>query len=83
MGRITVGTGQLIQGFDQAVVGMAVGEKKTVTIAPEEGYGVRNEEMIVDLPKSTKKLDFQLKSMTQVRTFYEFLKRKCVENQIS
>ncbi len=51
--KFTVGAGQLIQGFDTAVVGMNVGDKKTITIEPEQGYGIRNEEMVVELPKDT------------------------------
>lgn len=35
----TVGAGQVIPGFDAAVVGMKTGETKTVTLAPEEAYG--------------------------------------------
>lgn len=35
----TVGAGQLIQGFDEAVIGMRVGDKKVVTIPPEKAYG--------------------------------------------
>ena len=50
--KFTVGAGQLIKGFDNAVIGMTAGEKVTVTISPEEGYGVRNEELMVELPKS-------------------------------
>jgi len=46
----TVGSGALIKGFDKAVVGMVKGEKKTVTIEPEEGYGLRNEELYVEIP---------------------------------
>lgn len=34
-----VGSGQLLRGFEEAVQGMAVGEKKTVTLPPEEAYG--------------------------------------------
>lgn len=49
----TVGTGQIIRGFDEAVVGMAVGETKTVTMAPEMAYGPRQVELIVDIPKDT------------------------------
>lgn len=49
----TVGTGQIIRGFDEAVVGMTVGQKKTVTIPPEQGYGHRQVELIVDIPKDT------------------------------
>ncbi|MBK6949517.1 MAG: peptidylprolyl isomerase [Haliscomenobacter sp.] len=47
-----VGAGMMIEGFDQAVIGMEVGEKKTVTIAPEEGYGPRFEEMVMEFPKA-------------------------------
>ena len=35
----TAGGGQMIQGFDEAVIGMKVGEKKTVTLPPEKAYG--------------------------------------------
>jgi peptidylprolyl isomerase len=47
----TVGAGMLIKGFDQAVLGMEKGESKTVTIAPEDGYGARSEEAFVDIPR--------------------------------
>jgi len=49
----TVGTGQIIRGFDEAVLGMAVGDRKTVTIAPEMAYGPRQLELIVDIPRTT------------------------------
>ena len=42
----TVGAGQMIAGFDAAVDGMEVNEKKTVTIPADEAYGQRNEAMI-------------------------------------
>nr|WP_294907339.1 peptidylprolyl isomerase [uncultured Lacibacter sp.] len=47
-----VGAGMMIKGFDDAVVGMAVGDKKTINISPEEAYGERNEQMIIDFPRS-------------------------------
>ena len=46
-----VGAGDVIDGFDEAVVGMAVGESKTVTITPDKGYGDYNPEMLVDMPR--------------------------------
>jgi len=38
-----LGTGQVIQGFEDAVRGMAVNEKKTFTLEPEAAYGHRDE----------------------------------------
>ena len=49
--EFTVGAGQMIKGFDDAMPGMNLGEKKTINIAPEDGYGPRNEEAIIEFPK--------------------------------
>ncbi len=46
----TVGAGQVIAGFDEAVKGMAVGEKKTFRLEPEEAYGERSEDLIITVP---------------------------------
>ncbi len=43
---VTVGEGEVIPGFDQALLGMSVGETKEVVIAPEDGYGERMEELV-------------------------------------
>jgi len=51
--KFTVGSGMLIKGFDQAVIGMKAGDKKTVVIEPEQGYGLRNEAMFVEIPRSS------------------------------
>jgi FKBP-type peptidyl-prolyl cis-trans isomerase 2 len=37
--EFTVGAGQMIQGFDEAVVGMKVNESKNIVIPPEKAYG--------------------------------------------
>lgn len=47
-----VGGGEMIQGFDAAVVDMAVGESKTFTIEAEDGYGQRREEMVFQIERS-------------------------------
>lgn len=49
--EFTVGSGQVIKGFDDALVNMAVGEKKTVQIPVGEAYGDRREDMIVQYPR--------------------------------
>lgn len=48
----TVGGGQMIKGFDIAVDGMELNEKKTVTIAAQDAYGEHKEELIQQIPKS-------------------------------
>jgi len=40
--KFQVGAGQLILGFDQAVVGKEVGDEFNVTLDPKEAYGVRD-----------------------------------------
>lgn len=45
-----VGAGQVIDGFDEALVGMAVGDKKTVHIPVEKAYGLRNDELLMTVP---------------------------------
>jgi len=49
--EFTVGAGQVIPGFDNAVLGMKVGEKKTVTIPVDEAYGPRRDEQIVEISR--------------------------------
>lgn len=49
--EFTLGGGQVIAGFDEAVAGMAVGEKKNVTVPVDKAYGPRNEELVIAAPK--------------------------------
>ncbi|WP_416899928.1 MAG: FKBP-type peptidyl-prolyl cis-trans isomerase [Minwuia sp.] len=44
--EITLGEGRVIPGFETAVEGMEVGEKKTVTLPADEAYGAHNPELI-------------------------------------
>ena len=44
--NFTVGSGQMIAGFDNAVIGMEVGQTKDVTLSPNEAYGERNEDAV-------------------------------------
>ncbi len=46
----TLGQGQLIPGFENGLMGMAVGEKKTIEINPSDAYGEVNEGMIQEVP---------------------------------
>ncbi len=49
--EFTLGSGQVIVGFEEAVTGMKSGDKKTVNIPAEKAYGQRNEEMILQAPR--------------------------------
>jgi peptidylprolyl isomerase len=50
--EFTVGSGQVIPGFDKAVEGMAVGDQKKVRIEAEDAYGEPSDQMIQEVPKS-------------------------------
>ncbi len=47
----TVGSGQMIKGFDAAVRGMKIGETKTVTIPYDQAYGAYDPSLVQILPK--------------------------------
>ena len=50
--EFTCGAGQMIKGFDAAVVDMQVGEKKTVHIPAAEAYGERRNDLMQTVPVS-------------------------------
>jgi peptidylprolyl isomerase len=54
----TVGSGKMIRGFNDAVVGMATGETKNVTLSAEQAYGPHNPEAIQLVPKHAFGEDF-------------------------
>lgn len=45
----TAGAGQMIAGFDAAVMGMAVGDTKTFRLSPTEAYGERSDDLIIEV----------------------------------
>jgi peptidylprolyl isomerase len=49
--RFTIGNGQVIAGFEQAVVGMNTGESKTTKIPVDQAYGPRRDDMIVTMDR--------------------------------
>lgn len=52
--EFVVGSGQMIQGFDEAVVGMRKGETKKITIPPEKAYGLPDPTRVISSPRETK-----------------------------
>lgn len=51
--QFVVGTGQVISGFDDAVRGLAVGEKRTVRLEPAQAYGEHRADRMVTVPASS------------------------------
>ena len=48
----TIGAGEVIAGFEEMVVGMSIGEKKTRQIEAEDAYGPHYEEMVLTVPRA-------------------------------
>lgn len=50
--EFTVGSGQVIKGFDEGVRGMQPGDKKTVEIPVGDAYGEKDENRVIEFPKN-------------------------------
>lgn len=48
----TVGKHQVIKGFEEGVIGMEIGEEKTIDISAADAYGERNNTLIQEVPKN-------------------------------
>lgn len=49
--EFTIGTGTIIPGFEQAVIGMSPGESKTEVIPTDRAYGPYLEEMVLQVER--------------------------------
>jgi peptidylprolyl isomerase len=67
--QFTIGEGQIIPDFEQAIVGMNPGESKTIQIPSERAYGPHHEEMImvVDRKEFPEDLEPRVDQRLQVR----------------
>ncbi|MFW6303982.1 MAG: FKBP-type peptidyl-prolyl cis-trans isomerase, partial [Candidatus Sumerlaeota bacterium] len=64
--EFTVGAGQVIPGFEQAVEGMETGEEKTFTIEPAEAYGPRMDELVQEVNRSMLPEDLEIEKGAQL-----------------
>jgi len=48
--QFEVGSGQIIPGFETAILGKQIGDKVTVSVTPEQAYGPVREDLIVEVP---------------------------------
>jgi peptidylprolyl isomerase len=59
--EFTVGAHQVVPGFEEAVVGMSVGESKTALLPADKAYGQRDERLMLRVPKSQLPDDMEVK----------------------
>lgn len=65
--EFTLGSGQVIPGFEEAISGMEVGETKQVRIPAEQAYGPYRDEMVLELPREQLPDNVQLEIGQQVQ----------------
>jgi len=51
--QFTIGDGSVIPGLEKAVIGMKVGDKKTVEVPPEDAFGPRHEELVFKVERNS------------------------------
>jgi peptidylprolyl isomerase len=49
--QFTIGSGKIIPGFEEAVIGMSPGQSKTEEILAEQAYGSHQEEMVLEVDR--------------------------------
>jgi len=49
--QFDLGEGQIIEGIRKNLIGMEVGEKKSFTVTPDEGFGAHDENLIVEVDR--------------------------------
>ncbi len=49
--EFVLGSNQVIPGFETAVAEMRVGETKEITLSPDQAYGERMEQLLLQVPK--------------------------------
>jgi peptidylprolyl isomerase len=69
--QFTVGAGQVIQGFDDAVMGMQVGDKKQERIPAERAYGPYNPDLVFDVDRANIPPDSELEEGDVVEITFE------------
>jgi len=49
--QFSLGSGNVIPGFEEAIIGMTPGQSKTATIPPDQAYGPQREELVIIVEK--------------------------------
>lgn len=66
--EFTIGEKMVVRGFENAVIGMAAGEKKKISVQPKEAYGEYREDLVetVDRSEMPDDITLELGMMLQV-----------------
>jgi peptidylprolyl isomerase len=55
-----LGAGMLIPGLERDIIGMAVGEKSTISVSPEDAYGPHQADAVRDVPRNSIPAEIEL-----------------------
>jgi len=66
--EFTVGSGQLIPGFEQGVMGLNAGDKKTIELEPDQAYGQVREDLVNEVPRENLPEGVQVGQELQAQT---------------
>ncbi len=50
--ELKLGEGRILPGFESAIIGLEEGGKRQITISPEEGFGERDEGLVIDVERA-------------------------------
>lgn len=65
--RFTIGSGDVIAGFDEAVTGMKVGEEKQIIIPADQAYGQHRDELVMHVGRDRFPEDYDPRIGEQVQ----------------
>lgn len=77
--EFTVGSGQLIPGFEQGVMGLNTGDKKTIELEPDQAYGQVREDLVNEVPRENLPEGVQIGQELQAQTEQGPLRVRVVE----
>ncbi len=66
--QFTIGSGQMIAGFDEGIRGMTVGETKTITLTPDQAYGEHTDDRVIRVGKEAFPPDLELTEGMQLQS---------------
>ncbi len=67
--EFTVGDGELLKAFEEGVIGMAVGDERTIFIPMEEAYGPYKKEMVFEFDRSRAPENFEAEVGQQLQMY--------------